>query len=836
MSRTKGRSLGPVVLLTCTGLVAGIMALIMADLLTRPAAAEQTGPEPVYAVRNLGTLGTDQPTPGAGTSIARDINDSGQVTGQSQSPSGNQGFLWEDGKGMKPIGTLGGLTSPARGINKYGQVVGFSRISSLDTNTQVRAYRWEKEDPPTDLGTLDGFSNSEAWHINDSGVAVGRAFNSTTDGRAVLWEKGQTTPVDLSEALKTRFSETAYSEAWSINDDRQVVGEVGAADQQAKAFLYDKGTNQVTDIDASLDRLVFPYPFSEAAGINDAGQVIGWSYRTGPNPTASNPEGKAFLYERDTDGTPTVVPLEPVVGKPYSRARDIDEEGRVVGWSRSSSGTQAQQFSATLWKDGTDGKPTDLNDLIPASERWDPIKGNPTGGDSGWKLTDAYAINENGQIVGAGFYYHKDLNGKVIQSQLQAFLLTPKIWVSHKADGSNGWNKTSSVTLKVSASDSGSSLDGAPACTEGATNLTLTAGSTTGTWTANVSGEGTHSISCSVTDKTGSTASASDTVKIDTQAVSSLASANSYSNSSPITVNYNTTNAAADTSGLAKVELWVKGPNEANFMHSTDYENTTASGSFSYPVTQDGTYSFYTIAEDNAGNREVIPATGADAIVTVIHDTVAPTLTVSHTGANDDGWNNSSPVTLNVAASDSGSGLDGAPTCTDTTTSGTTSLTLTAGNTGEWTASVSGEGTHTVKCSVSDKAGNPSSEKQDTVKLDKTPPSFSSCSVSPSTLSLPANNHKLVTITASVSLTDGGSGVDGFTLVSVTSNQADSGLARDDVPNDIQGWKDTPDDTSGQLRAERYGGTRTYTLTYRGSDVAGNTKDCSATVTVPKGG
>src|SRR5215211_7909284 len=457
MFRTKGHSLGPVVLLACAGLVASVMAVVMADLLTRPAAAESTAPEPVYAVRNLGTLGTDQTTPGAGPSIARDINDSGQVTGQSQSPSGNQGFLWEDGQGMKPIGTLGGPTSPARGINKNGQVVGFSRISSLNTNTQVRAYRWEKEDPPTNLGTLAGFSNSEAWSINDLGVAVGRAFNSTTDGRAVLWENGQpSNPEDLSEALKTRFSETAYSEAWSINDDRQVVGEVGKGDQQAKAFLYSK-KDGVTNLDPLIDRSRFftapddpgSYGYSEAAGINDAGQVIGWSYRT-----ALNPEGKAFLYERDADGTPTMVPLEPVVGKPYSRARDIDEEGRVVGWSRSSSGTQAQQFSATLWKDGKDGKPTDLNDLIPASERWDPTTNvNPTGGDSGWKLTDAYAINENGQIVGAGFYYHKE-NGKVIQSQLQAFLLTPdttepSLSVNHTADGSTGWNKTSPVTLKV---------------------------------------------------------------------------------------------------------------------------------------------------------------------------------------------------------------------------------------------------------------------------------------------------------------------------------------------------------------------------------------------------
>src|SRR5215203_2352630 len=239
MSMTKGRSLGPLMLLVCAGLVASVMVLVMADLLTRPAAAESTAPEPAYAVRGLGTLlGADKPL-GEGTSIARDINDSGQVTGQSQSLSGNQGFLWEDGQGMKPIGTLGGPTSPARGINKNGQVVGFSRISSLSTNTDLRAYLAQNSSP-TDLGTLTDlsnsgtpitFSNSEAWHINDYGVAVGRSFNNptvrgapTTEGRAVLWENGQIKNIGAS--LKT-----PYSEAWSINNKGRVVGEAGVADQ-----------------------------------------------------------------------------------------------------------------------------------------------------------------------------------------------------------------------------------------------------------------------------------------------------------------------------------------------------------------------------------------------------------------------------------------------------------------------------------------------------------------------------------------------------------------------------------------------------------------------------
>ncbi len=118
---------------------------------------------------------------------------------------------------------------------------------------------------------------------------------------------------------------------------------------------------------------------------------------------------------------------------------------------------------------------------------------------------------------------------------------------------------------------------------------------------------------------------------------------------------------------------------------------------------------------------------------------------------------------------------------------------------------------------------------------DTTPPSVS-CSVTPSKLNPASNNHKLANITASVLVSDsGGSGANGFTLVSVKSNQADSGFGTGDLANDIQGWAIGTPDLSGQLRAERYGTERIYTLTYRGKDLAGNTKDCLTTVRVPKG-
>ena len=75
----------------------------------------------------------------------------------------------------------------------------------------------------------------------------------------------------------------------------------------------------------------------------------------------------------------------------------------------------------------------------------------------------------------------------------------------------------------------------------------------------------------------------------------------------------------------------------------------------------------------------------------------------------------------------------------------------------------------------------------------------------------------------------------GFVLVDATSSEPDDGLGDGDTACDIQGWNAGTADISGWLRAERsgIGPGRTYTLTYRGSDRAGNSTACSIPVTVP---
>jgi hypothetical protein len=143
------------------------------------------------------------------------------------------------------------------------------------------------------------------------------------------------------------------------------------------------------------------------------------------------------------------------------------------------------------------------------------------------------------------------------------------------------------------------------------------------------------------------------------------------------------------------------------------------------------------------------------------------------------------------------------------------------------------QGVHTFQVRARDAAGNvdptPATYTWTVTRMpvmDTTPPTVG-CSATPNMLWPP--NNRLVAVTVALTASDPGT-TDAVTvtLVSVTSNE--SGTA-----DDIQGWVIGTDDRGGQLRAERAGGGngRVYTLTYRATDIAGNSANGTCTVTVP---
>jgi peptide/nickel transport system substrate-binding protein len=106
---------------------------------------------------------------------------------------------------------------------------------------------------------------------------------------------------------------------------------------------------------------------------------------------------------------------------------------------------------------------------------------------------------------------------------------------------------------------------------------------------------------------------------------------------------------------------------------------------------------------------------------------------------------------------------------------------------------------------------------------DETPPTVT-CAATPSRIWF--HKGKLVPVELDVAVTDEGSGSGGFVLTGVSSDEAGEG--------DIQGFDVGTADTDGLIRAERdpEGDGRTYTFTYEGADLAGNTATCEATVEI----
>jgi probable HAF family extracellular repeat protein len=327
-----------------------LSTMMLSTLVALPIAAHAQR----YSVTVVGVAGSE----------ATNINIHGSVVGNFPfSATTTHGFV-NVGTVITDLGTLGGDESSATGINDAGEIVG----SALNAAGQRRAFLYVAG-AMTDLGTLGG-NESRAAAINNRGDIVGTAqivSGPLLEFRAFLLRRG----VSMQDLGRFEVPDTeGSSSAMGINERRQVVGGSASGpfvptEPPFHAFLY--------ECEEMKDLGTLGGQYSIAYAINARGQVVG---------EASTPmlrENRAFLYYRGTLRNLGVLP-----GGEFSSARDINDSGQVVGLVVGHTGEVPYQkgflYEARRMRD--------LNTLI------DPA--------SGWSITNADGINNNGQIAATG--------------------------------------------------------------------------------------------------------------------------------------------------------------------------------------------------------------------------------------------------------------------------------------------------------------------------------------------------------------------------------------------------------------------------------------------------
>jgi probable HAF family extracellular repeat protein len=321
-----------------------------------------------YVIHNLGTL------PTGNDSQAFDLNNGQVVTGVAriQPP-----FSFEDhavtytvGGGLQDLGSIApGLNSSGAAINNSSVVAG-----SADTFAGTQAMTWDSTNGFVPLGTMPGHFFSEGHGINSSGTVVGSSNNGVD--HAFRYPAGG--------PMTALLPASPTSIAYDVNDTENIVG---VFDQSGvgTAFFWQNSLGTATGLGTLPG-----FANSEARAVNSIDQVVGTA--------TAGTSAEAFLWQ---GGTMTALGLLP--GLADSRAWDVNNFGAVVG--RADNAGSGVGAAAVLWDSSL--QIVDLNTLIPAADQ------------AHWTLTDAFAINDQGDIAGVGFFNDGQTSGR------RGFLLTP---------------------------------------------------------------------------------------------------------------------------------------------------------------------------------------------------------------------------------------------------------------------------------------------------------------------------------------------------------------------------------------------------------------------------
>jgi len=224
-------------------------------------------------------------------SRAIDINNNGIVAGYvsiSDDPSASQIIYSEkahlidtiNGNTFTNLGTLrtdNTGRSVARAINDVGQVVGWSDTEIVSGIFESHAFFYDPQGSGVleDLGTFGG-TNSFANDINASGLIVGSSTNDNKETYAFTFKPGTDTALVQLGVLNT---DIPFSVATGVNDSDQVVGfsvvnrprQTGQP-AETHAVLFENGT--LTDLNTQID-CSLGWSLIKAEDIDNNGVIVG---------------------------------------------------------------------------------------------------------------------------------------------------------------------------------------------------------------------------------------------------------------------------------------------------------------------------------------------------------------------------------------------------------------------------------------------------------------------------------------------------------------------------------------------------------------------------------
>ena len=233
----------------------------------------------------------------------------------------------------------GAFVTALSGVNNSGQILGQAALSADPNAPRVNflydAYKKTFTPVPPVPGEGTGLLG-----INDPGVMVGSIAAEVDNGGNVI-----TPEIGLIRSTKGKFTMFSHpgpldnTEARAVNNSGRVTGFAYNDDgDNFLGFIYDPTNGSFTDLPfVGSQQLIFQ-------GINTSGQAVGSVALPDLGLYAGYPFG-IYGFLRNTNGAITVFQVNGVC----TRARGINDSGQIAGWTRPCApGAHVSGFVGTL--------------------------------------------------------------------------------------------------------------------------------------------------------------------------------------------------------------------------------------------------------------------------------------------------------------------------------------------------------------------------------------------------------------------------------------------------------------------------------------------------------